>query len=320
MITKSLFLLSGLFMASQYIKYRRAQLSKKLRSGVMVQIYLRIKKLIRRGKLKKLKGPIPYQGIIGSTNPEKIIVLQSGVHGSEDFAIEVLLSVVSRLDSNFLKKKKVQVQIIPIVNYFGFKKHERTNQNGVDLVRNSPYQSRHKRIIPFVSGWKTSFVRPITWLVAKTWYFMGNRIEKETEFLIQKFDELIYSGKEIVFFDFHTGNTSPKTTIWRHELDQRMGVPLHLEKVLKDNNIVFEPIDYGTHGGLYEHLADTHQKHDLNAFTVELGVLEDRSYTFAYLFDSVFLPPKGKRKEFLQRETEKVFRILEQEINHRDAH
>jgi hypothetical protein len=305
---------------SRWIKYRRGQLSRSLRAGVVMQIFLRIKKLIRRGKLQKLKGPIPYQGIIGSTNPEKIIVLQSGVHGPEDFAIEVLLNVVTRLDQNFLKKSRVQIHVIPIVNYFGFQKHERTNQNGVDLVRNSPYQSRHKRIIPFVSGWRTSLVRPITWLVSKTWYFMGHRIEKETEFLIQKFDELIHSGKEIVFFDFHTGNTSPKTTIWRHELDQRMGVPLHLERVLKDNNIVFEPIDYGTHGGLYEYLADTHQKHDLNAFTVELGVLEDRSYAFAYFFDSVFLPPRGKRKEFLEKETEKVFRILKQEINHRDAH
>ena len=148
---------------------------------------------------------------------------------------------------------------------------------------------------------------------------MGEKMEEETNFLFEKFSDLIDNKKEIVFFDFHTGNTSPKTTIWRHELDQRVGVPLHLEKVLKDNDIIFEPIDYGTHGGLYEYLADAHTNHELNAFTVELGVLDNRDYMKEYFFGSIFLPPKGKRKEFLERETQKITEVIKAEIIHRDS-
>lgn len=320
-MTLSIFLFGGVgtYLLSRYIKYRRHNTSKSLRKGVIVKITQKISKLIRKGKLKKLQGPIPYHGVFGSSNPEKIIVLQAGVHGLEDFAIEVLLTIVSRLNQHFLVKKRVQIQVIPIVNYWGFKNHERTNQNGVDLVRNSPYKSKHKRMIPLVSGWKSPLIRPLTWILAKTWYFMGTTVEKQTEFLIHKFNDLLLSGKELVFFDFHTGNTSPETTIWRQELDQRVGIPKHLEKVCNDHNIIFAPIDYGTHGGIYEYIAEMNGKHHLNAFTVELGVLGNRSYTKEYFLGSVFTTPKGKRKEFLEKETQKIMAIINAEIIHRDT-
>lgn len=309
----------GIYLLSRYIKYRRHNISKNLRKGVIVKITQKIGKLIRVGKLEKLQGPIPYYGVFGSTDPEKIIVLQAGVHGLEDFAIEVLVKVVWRLQHAFLVQQKVQIQVIPIVNYWGFVNHQRTNKNGVDLVRNSPYKSKHKRMIPFVSGWKSPLIRPLTWFLAKTWYFMGIKIEKQTQFLIHQFNSLLLSGKELVFFDFHTGNTSPETTIWRQELDQRVGIPAHLEKVCNDNNIIFAPIDYGTHGGIYEYIAEMHQKHDLNAFTVELGVLGNRNYTKEYFFGSVFTSPCGQRKEFLKQETEKIMAIINAEIIHRET-
>lgn len=320
-MTLSIFIFGGVgtYLLSRYIKYRRHNISKNLRKGVIIKITQKIGKLIRKRKLKKLQGPIPYHGVFGSSDPEKIIVLQSGVHGLEDFAIEVLVKVVLRLQHAFLVQQKVQIQVIPIVNYWGFTNHERTNQNGVDLVRNSPYQSKHKRMIPFVSGWKSPLIRPIAWIAAKTWYFMGTKIEKQTEFLIHKFNDLLLSGKELVFFDFHTGNTSPETTIWRQELDQRVGIPKHLEKVCNDYDIIFTPIDYGTHGGIYEYIAEMHEKYDLNAFTVELGVLGNRNYTKEYFWGSVFTTPKGKRKEFLDKETQKIMAIINAEIMHRDT-
>ena len=63
--------------------------------------------------LKQKRNSIfDYYGEFGSTNPEKVILLQAGVHGGlELFAIEVLLDKVARLDPVLLEKQRIRVRV-----------------------------------------------------------------------------------------------------------------------------------------------------------------------------------------------------------------
>ncbi|MCI5050769.1 MAG: DUF2817 domain-containing protein [Candidatus Pacebacteria bacterium] len=273
---------------------------------------------------------VPYIGYLGSDTPEKVIVLQSGLHGLEYFSIETLLRYVHQLDVKNLEKRNIQVIVIPIVNYWGFQNYKRTNENGVDLARNYRVYTHNAleevTSYPLVRGYKMWFVPwLLTKIMRKTWYYMGRELQLELYELRDIYAEILNTYSNVHFYDFHTGNNSMATTMWRHEFDTRRGIPKKFRSIFRKQmmdapGIQLGPIDYVTYGGLYEGLSQEFKNAHphLNAFTVEMAVLAKPGnwhYRYEYFFGSVFEPKISNRVSQLQQELKHMSLIINAEIN-----
>lgn len=271
---------------------------------------------------------IPYVGYIGSPNPTKTIFLKSGMHGLEYFSIQSLLIYISSItkeDIEKLKDQRVQLIVVPIINWYGFIKYRRTNSAfiPVDLARNyvnyvSPLNGKITRW-PFAAGWgfkintfRDLIVLPFALFLSYLWqatdYFKGFRVQKELLELKEIIDPIIKAGQELCNIDIHTGNPEPEMVIWSHEFDTRKK-PLRAFQRLMD---IFNkpgqrpraksaPIDYETDGAFYEGLSVEYRKYTkhFNGWTIELPVLENREWWYAfirYMFDTIFEPFSYQRE------------------------
>lgn len=336
-ITYFVFIAVGLIILHKYIIFLRDQRKITFRSDSRDSIMHMVHRLLNSGRLIDRRigntAPwimsVPYVSILGSKTPRKVIALQAGLHGLEYFSIEVLLKFLMTIDEDYLINQEIQIIAFPIVNYWGFKEYKRTNKNGVDLARNYRSYSSPLKNVPeylFVKGHRMKpWIKQITILMSKTWYNRGyGYVESELYELSQEYSGLLGKHQDICFYDFHTGNTSDVTTLWRHEFDTRKNIPVHLADAFIYHNtsrkkIEFGPIDYRTYGGLYEGLAYEHQKKhkNINAYTVELSVMNNYTnakYTRRYFFGTVFEPYSNIRKEKLQEQLEIITDIIAAEI------
>jgi len=255
---------------------------------------------------RKRNSIFNFYGEIGSKNPQKVVLLQSGVHGGlELFAIEVLLDKIAKLDLEMLEEKRIKVIVIPIVNQYGFDNSKRTNENGVDLARNSGYITTHLNKIPFVVGWSfyNIFMIITVLLTGKTWYNKGFNLQRETDTLMRLYRKNLRKYKDNFFcFDFHTGNTSGESRLFFQELYKQPHVSF-INTLCSETSMHIEMIDYGTDGGFFEKVAlDTGI--NFNAFTVELAVIAKythKKYVMRYFFHTVFEPTE---KEYEQQKKE----------------
>ncbi len=186
----------------------------------MIQNIFRLNELIEKDELlsklihfhqgpwiqfEKQKWPLlSFQ--IGSQKPDDpVFFLIGGVHGLEKIGAELcwtfLKTTVDRLlwDASLHEiLKKIRIVFVPLLNPYGYYTHHRSNQNGVDLMRNSPIDAVEKT--PYLlGGHRVSNKIP--------WYrgALGQEPEVEIQFLMNEFEKYCAQSRCVVSIDFHSG-------------------------------------------------------------------------------------------------------------------
>jgi hypothetical protein len=159
--------------------------------------------VIERIPFKNTEFPI-YCIALGSRQDDvPVQAFFGGVHGLEKIGSEVILSYlqsISRLldwDEEFLERlDKSRLIFVPIVNPVGVYAGTRSNGNGVDLMRNSPVESRGATRI--YGGQRLSPRLP--------WY-RGNhsRMEKESLALCRVVERHLFNSSVSIALDLHSG-------------------------------------------------------------------------------------------------------------------
>jgi hypothetical protein len=174
---------------------------------------------------------------------ETLLVITSGIHGSETYAGSAILQMF--LSEIFPKVDRSQIGIFLVhaMNPYGFKYHQRTTENGVNLNRNFSvsgdlYRSRnlasedmHDKFFerkPVASDKSQLFnhlkkrdekiffdeisfdeyikaVAPGQFRRAEDLEFGGRALEPQSRFLVEKMRALIPQYQDILAFDLHTG-------------------------------------------------------------------------------------------------------------------
>jgi len=297
---------------------------------------------------KRLK----YVGYIGynqpSQKPPKVtLFLKAGMHGLEYFSIQILLGVLLQIRPDhidWLKKNKIQIIVVPIVNWYGFENYTRTNKNRVDLARNyetylSPLRKK-MRPWPFLVGWgfKTfldwltiPIALPLAYIFMSTDYFKGFRVQKEILELKEILDPLMKSQSTLYAFDCHTGNPEIQTVVWGTEFDPRnIGELGFFKKLLRKFNTrdtpheyKFAQIDYPIDGALFEALAYENNQYSANLFTIEFPTHSQSNTLYAlyrYFLDTGYEPYNRYRKSALNREILKMTTMIEYILNDHGVH
>lgn len=214
----------------------------------------------------------PVHGfVIGSKNPEApTFGMFGGVHGLEKIGTHVILNYLNSLAfrcslNSFVRKKFESVRIItiPMVNPVGVLFNKRGNGNGVDLMRDGPTEAIGKTI-PLGSGHRVS---------PKIWWYRGeeNKLEKESETLINFVKEQMFSSEFSMALDVHSG-FGMKDRLWYPYSKTKEPFPLVREAlaVKRTMNLInpfhvyqIEPQadSYLIHGDLWDHMFDL-QYHD----------------------------------------------------------
>ncbi len=134
---------------------------------------------------------------------EHPVGIVAGVHGLETIGILILLDFLEYIlhpDSTGylpeLKKDKLGIIVLPILNPGGVALKQRSNPAGVDLMRNSGIEA--VKPIPFFGGQKISKRLP---------YFRGNGLEPESRALIRLVHESFFEVKDAILpiLDLHSG-------------------------------------------------------------------------------------------------------------------
>lgn len=134
------------------------------------------------------------------TGPTLIVV--GGVHGLERIGAQLALSLLESFQQRIEWDqilieilKKIQVVFIPLANPTGYFDVTRSNANGVDLMRNAPIDSNEK-VSFLLSGHRYSNKLP---------WFRGDKIESETQFLIDTTRDILQKSNCVISLDIHSG-------------------------------------------------------------------------------------------------------------------
>lgn len=134
------------------------------------------------------------------TSPTLLVV--GGVHGLERIGAQLSLSLLNnfhqRLTWDSTRKdllKKIQVVFIPLANPYGYFQTTRSNQNGVDLMRNAPIEATEK-VPTLLGGHRYSNKLP--------WY-RGHEVEQETQFLLDTVKDILTQTDQLISVDIHSG-------------------------------------------------------------------------------------------------------------------
>ncbi len=92
--------------------------------------------------------PVPLIQFVNSTADAPKILLTAGVHGNEPAGVEGAVRLVERLARNPQRFKACALEIIPVVNPWGWSHDIRFNQQGIDVNRDfTSLASQEARII-----------------------------------------------------------------------------------------------------------------------------------------------------------------------------
>lgn len=211
--------------------------------------------------------------------------ITGGVHGLERIGSQVVLSYLNVLDqrlkwdADFREQLKTRrVLSIPMVNPWGVANKRRSNQNGVDLMRNAPVDA--ERATWLVGGHRHSPKLP--------WYrgAKGEKLEKENQLLV---DFLLRETRETpitIALDMHSG-FGLKDQIWYpFAYSNKVDFPhlnefRNLKKLFEDTyphhvyKIEPQSAIYTTHGDIWDYLIlEKSKRQDAGIFipiTLELG-------------------------------------------------
>ncbi|MDX9731101.1 MAG: DUF2817 domain-containing protein [Bdellovibrionales bacterium] len=227
--------------------------------------------------------------VMGSEDPEApTLGIFGGVHGLERIGSDVVLSWIQSLsetvewdESLRERMKRSRLVFMPIVNPVGIFEMQRSNGNGVDLMRNSPIRAEEPPVF-LLGGQHISNRLP--------WYSpyinRADEMEVESLALCRLVEREMFKSKHAVTVDVHSGFGSVDRFWFPWAKSKRP--PPHIEEItalkrLFDRshpNHVYqiEPQakSYTTHGDLWDWLYDRHMERPSKEgvyipFTLELG-------------------------------------------------
>ena len=240
---------------------------------------------------------------------ETLIVVTSGIHGSETYAGAAIQQMIFQEILPKLNRAQVGVLLVHAMNPYGFKHHQRTTENGVNLNRNFSVSGElYKTLNPestqmheqFFSRQKVSSKRSLmldallmrdgkalfngvtldqfTKATAPGQFerpenleFGGKKLEPQSERLVEKMRPLLPAYRDIIALDLHTGLGDRNRL---HLLTSGSGADLHPELFAQ----LFDP---AADQRIYEHTSATtegfYEVHGaLNSLFVDLATPQNR--------------------------------------------
>ncbi len=232
----------------------------------------------------------PIHGFcIGSSDPKApTIGLFGGVHGLEKVGTHVVITYLTSLFKQLSWDKELRkilshsrIVSIPLINPWGMAHNNRSNANGVDLMRNSPIDCEEENLIPLLSGHRLSNKLP--WFRGEE----GAAFEKECQTVIDFCQKHIFPSHAAITLDFHSG-FGMKDRLWFPYAKSKAEFP-RIKEVKNLTNILNEiyphhiyhvepqSASYTINGDLWDYLFEKHrldQKTASNIFipwTLEMG-------------------------------------------------
>ncbi len=240
--------------------------------------------MLARVALKQIDLPI-YRIDLGSDAPDApVVLLVGGVHGLERIGSEVIMAWLRNLlarvswDSHLQSLlKKVRITLLPILNPGGMYLNQRSNPNGVDLMRNAPITAQDRSAF-LLGGQRFSSRLP---------WFTGDPeqgMEAENQALESVIADLLPGRPFSVALDCHSG-FGWQDQIWfpyayrrrpMRRIASVMALKLIWEQAWPEHNYRFEPQSrhYLTHGDLWDYFYKKINRSGEGAFiplTLELG-------------------------------------------------
>ncbi|MEO5660901.1 MAG: M14 family zinc carboxypeptidase [Polaromonas sp.] len=224
-----------------------------------------------------------FTASIGSSDRQAPAVgFFGGIHGLERIGTQLILhfmrALLFRLEWDELlhqQLQKVRLLFMPIVNPGGMWAHQRSNPNGVDLMRNAP--QRAESGVPFLAGGQT--LSPLLpWFCGRP----GAPMEVESTALLRVVREQLASHPFSLALDCHSGYgfddsiwfPYAKTRRLMAHLPEMFALKTMLEQSHPYHAYSFEPQSnqYLLHGDLWDHAYDHTPPGNLFLpMTLELG-------------------------------------------------
>ena len=226
-----------------------------------------------------------YRVDLGSERTDAPVVLVvGGVHGLERIGSQVVMawlaSLVARLgwDGHLAGLlEKVHITLLPILNPGGMYLNQRSNPNGVDLMRNAPITAQDRSA--FMLGGQRLSPR-LPWYTGDPEHGM----EPENLALESVIQQLLPGRPFSVALDCHSG-FGWQDQIWfpyayrrrpMRRIDSVMALKLIWEQAYPNHNYRFEPqsAHYLTHGDLWDYFYKQVNRDNSGVFlplTLELG-------------------------------------------------
>lgn len=221
----------------------------------------------------QVKGvEFPIHGfVVGSENKsDPTLGLFGGVHGLERVGTQVLISYLEGLFEQMTWDKDLRQRFahsrlvtIPIVNPGGMWLGNRSNPQGVDLMRNSPVQALVDPL-PIIGGHRISSSLP---------YFRGPEggpMEVESQALVNFVRDEMFSSSAAIALDLHSGFGAvdrlwypyAKTTDPFPRIEETLELGRLLTRSFPNHVYNIEPqsLSYTTHGDLWDYLFDEHHE------------------------------------------------------------
>ncbi|MCH8497976.1 MAG: DUF2817 domain-containing protein [Marinobacter sp.] len=206
-----------------------------------------------------------YRVDVGSPAPDApLLMLVGGVHGLERIGSQVVVAwlrnLLARLrwdESLAALLQQVHITVLPILNPGGMYLNQRSNPNGVDLMRNAPISAQNQSA--FLLGGQRLSAR-LPWYTGEP----EQGMEAENRVLAAVVAEMMPGRPFSLSLDCHSG-FGWQDQIWfpyayRRRPMRRIGTVMALkllwEQAWPNHNYVFEPQSrhYLTHGDLWDYL------------------------------------------------------------------
>lgn len=226
-----------------------------------------------------------YRIDLGETGPDRpALLLVGGVHGLERIGTQVVIAWLESLserlrwDGHLAELlNKVRIIVLPILNPGGMLLNQRSNPNGVDLMRNSPIAAQDKSTF-LLGGQRLS--RRLPWYTGNP----ATGMEAENRALQTVIDEAIAGQPFSLALDCHSG-FGWQDQIWfpyayrrrpMRRIASVMALKLLWERTYPHHNYVFEPqsAHYLTHGDLWDYFYKRVNRREGSTFiplTLEMG-------------------------------------------------
>ncbi len=195
---------------------------------------------------------VPYFGLV------------AGVHGLERIGTQVLTHLLETLTTRLhwdehLRDKisRMKIQVLPMINPTGMYLNQRSNSNGVDLMRNAPVEAEEE-VSFLVGGHRISEKLP--------WYRGESEMEFESQLLVDRVSKEVDTSPFALTIDFHSG-FGIQDRLWfpyaktKKPFDDFVNAWKFKELFRsshKNHFYLVEPQakNYVTHGDLWDHIYD----------------------------------------------------------------